>query len=246
MASYKSKHTGDAIEEIFDSIVNKNYLNNFSENNKGELLYNRQTIEEGEQGNQGRSIISIIVETDNNVKVTYSDGNVQIIGRLHPNVLADFLVLNGYGGIRYNNNSIQYHDTETNSWINVQYVSSNPLVVELTPHPMEEFTLTYDSVLKKNKFTFVESKDTVLNEQALCIIEGVKFIRKKDSEPIDINDGTLVLNIHRKDFGLYKDTYFIDRSLTPKEGEIYYYKAFPYSVSGVYLNSFVNTRIITF
>ena len=30
----------------------------------------------------------------------------------------------------------------------------------------------------------------------------------------------------KKDFGSYKNTYFIDEELTPNDGDVYYYKAF--------------------
>ena len=46
--------------------------------------------------------------------------------------------------------------------------------------------------------------------------------------------------IGRKDFGTYKNTYYIDNTFTPNLGETWYYKIIPVSTTGFY-NTSVNT-----
>lgn len=60
----------------------------------------------------------------------------------------------------------------------------------------------------------------------LCLLE------KKDSEPQSIDDGDNILELKRSNFGKYSKNPYIDKSIIPNTGDIYYYKAFPVSTVG--------------
>lgn len=70
------------------------------------------------------------------------------------------------------------------------------------------------------------------------------LLEKKDSEPLSIDDGDKVLELKRNSFGAYSKYPFVDNSISPNVGDIYYYKAFPVSTMG-YVNDFSqNSKMI--
>ena len=157
---------------------------------------------------------------------------------------------------------LKCYDTETESWKVVNMGSgggssdSNSGVeldsdiiddivdesgTRLIPYAMKSMVGTYDTSLGKYKLKFEEPDDTIIEGQPLCTVHKVVVVRKKDSEPTSESDGTVVLTVSRADFGQYVDTFFVDESLTPNIGDIYYYKAFPMSDGGLYNTSSEST-----
>lgn len=194
----------------------------------------------GEDGKDGKSISSITKDDDNSVIVTFSDGTTQNIGKLSFNVEADFLTENGFGNLRYYDNHFQYYNTSTSSWVDTNITPNNIYVLNMIPQEMKKISGIYDLTLGKYKLKWEEPNDTVIDNQVACIVEKVVIRRKLGSVPIDENDGDLVIEIKRKDFGLYKDNYFVDNNCSPFIDDTYYYKAFPLSSTGFYNYSSTN------
>ena len=111
----------------------------------------------------------------------------------------------------------------------------------LIPYAMKSMVGTYDTSLGKYKLKFEEPDDTIIDGETVCTVQKVVIVRKKDSEPTSETDGTVVLIMSRSDFGQYVDTFFVDESLTPNIGDIYYYKAFPMGDGGLYNTSSEST-----
>lgn len=186
------------------------------------------------QGEDGKSISSMSIDAYNNVFVTFTDGTTQNIGKLSINIQADFLTSEGFGKLRYYNGHFQYYNTSTSTWIDTAVTPDNVYVTEITPQAMKKMSGMYDRKLLRNKIKFEEPADTVLDGQVVCIVDEVVIRRKFGGEPEDENDGDLVLTLQRKDFGSYKDVWYVDNGFTPQIGKTYYYKAFPHSTSGLY------------
>ena len=196
----------------------------------------------GEQGEAGRSITGITTDENNNVIVTFSDNSTQNIGQLNidVDVQADFLTSDGFGNLRYYNGHFQYYDKSSSTWIDTSVTPSNVYIMNMTPQEMKSIFAVYDTDLGKYKLKFEEPDDTVIDGQVACIVEKVIIRRKLGSVPISETDGDLVLEIKRKDFGTYKNEYFVDTILSPSDGDVYYYKAFPMSTTGFYNTSSAN------
>lgn len=192
------------------------------------------------KGKDGRSILSITKDDNENIIVTYSDGTTENIGKLEVDVQADFLTSSGFGKLRFYENKFQYYNEDLTEWVDVEATADNPLIVDLAPQPMQKMFVTFNVDENAYKLTFKEPKDTVVNGQMLVCVEGIKFVRKLGSEPIDENDGTLVLDYKRRYFSNYNHTSYLDKDLDATNGEHWYYKAFPYSTNGIIANSSAN------
>ena len=188
----------------------------------------------GIDGKDGKSISSITKDDDNNLIVTFTDGSTQNIGKLSVDIQGDFLTSDGFGNLRYYNGYFQYYDESSSNWIDTSVTPSNVYIMNMTPQAMKKIFAVYDTVLCKYKLKFEEPDDTIINGQVACIVDKVIIRRKLGSVPISETDGDLVLEIKRKDFGTYKNEYFVDTTLSPSDGEIFYYKAFPMSTTGFY------------
>ncbi len=187
----------------------------------------------GEKGNDGKSITLLTKDENNNIIVTFSDGSVKNIGQLNIDVQADFLTSEGFGNLRYYNNRFQYFDTVTSSWIDASATPDNIIVVNLTPKPVKSISASYNRNIMHFELKWEEPDDTYLDGQLFCTVEKVVIVRKKDSAPETIEDGTKILEVKRKDFYSHITVPYVDETLTPVIGDVWYYKIFPVSTSGM-------------
>lgn len=203
-------------------------------------------LAQGKDGVDGKSITSVTRDENENIIVTFSDGTSQNIGKLAIDVSADFLTSGGFGNLRYYNNTFQYYNKSTSTWVDIEATTDNKLVVDLSPQPMQKMNLFVDVDNQCYKIVFKEPQDTVVDGQLLVAVEGIKFVRKLGSAPTDVDDGTLVLDYKRREFGSYTHKTYLDTNFTPNNGENWYYKAFPYSTNGFISDSSANVSSRTF
>ena len=195
---------------------------------------------DGKDGKDGKSISTITKDDNDNLIVTFTDGSTQNIGKLSVDIQGDFLTSDGFGNLRYYNGKFQYYDNTTSTWVDTSVTPSNVYIMNMIPKEMKKIFAAYDTDLGKYKLKFEEPDDTVIDGQVACIVEKVIIRRKLGSVPTSETDGDLVLEIKRKDFGSYKNEYFVDTTLSPSDGEIFYYKAFPMSTTGFYNTNSAN------
>ena len=155
-------------------------------------------------------ITSITTDENNNVIVTLEDGTIQNIGQLNVDVQADFLTSGGFGNLRFTDNKFQYYDEATSQWVDTQMTSENVTIMNLVPQPMQLFSANYNPDTGNVELLINESADTIIGGQTASTIEKVIIRRKKDTFPIDENDGDLILVTERKNFGAYKRVPYID------------------------------------
>lgn len=197
-------------------------------------------LAQGINGKDGKSIKSITKDENNNIITTFTDGTTENIGQLAIDVEADFLTEAGFGKLRYYNGVLQYYDINTSSWVDTSITPDNIYIMNMIPQPMQKISCVFDTDLYKYKLKWQEPADTIINGQVACLVDKVIIRRKLGSAPTDENDGDLVIEVKRKDFNSYKNTYFIDEELTPNDEDVYYYKAFPVSTTGFYNYSTIN------
>ena len=197
-------------------------------------------LAQGTNGKDGKSIKSITKDENNNIITTFTDGTTENIGQLAIDVEADFLTEAGFGKLRYYNGVLQYYNNTTSSWVDTSITPDNVYIMNMMPQPMQKISCIFDTGLSKYKLKWQEPADTIINGQVACLVDKVIIRRKLGSAPTNENDGDLVIEVKRKDFGSYNSIYFIDEELTPNDGDIYYYKAFPVSTTGFYNYSTVN------
>ena len=194
----------------------------------------------GKDGKEGNSVTLITKDSNENIIFTFSNGQTQTIGKLSVDIQGDFLSSAGIGNLRYYNGHFQYYDTATSTWIDTSVTPSNVYIMNMTPQEMKSIFGVYDVDLGKYKLKWEEPDDTVIDGQVACIVEKVIIRRKLGSVPISETDGDLVLEVKRKDFGSYKNNYYIDTALTPSSNDVWYYKAFPMSTTGFYNTNSAN------
>ena len=192
------------------------------------------------KGEKGTSISSITKDSDDNIIFTFTDGTTQSIGKLPVDIQGDFLSSAGIGNLRYYNGHFQYYDTATSTWIDTSVTPSNVYIMNMIPQEMKSIFGVYDVDLGKYKLKWEEPDDTVIDGQVACVVEKVIIRRKLGSVPTSETDGDLVIEVKRKDFGTYKNEYFVDTILSPSNGDVYYYKAFPMSTTGFYNTNSAN------
>lgn len=199
---------------------------------------------DGTNGKDGKSISAITKDDNNNLIVTFTDGSTQNIGKLSVDIQSDFLTSEGFGNLRYYNGHFQYYDESSSTWIDTTVTPDNVYVMNMTPKPMKSISVKYNRATKYAEIMFREPDDTYLDGQLFCVIEKVIIVRKKDSEPETVDDGITVLEVTRKNFGMYSTVAYIDKTITPTDGDVYYYKAFPVSTTGFVNNFTENSRKI--
>lgn len=192
-------------------------------------------LAQGTNGKDGKSIVSIEKDIDNNIIVTFNDGETQNIGQLDVDIQGSFLTEEGFGNLRYYNGHFQYYNTDSSTWLDTSVTPENVYIINMIPQDMKTIKGIYDIDLGYNKLKWEEPNDTIIDGQTACVVEKVIFRRKLDSVPLNETDGELVFEIKRKDFGLGK-TWYVDKSFKPTLGETWYYRAFPVSTNG-----FINT-----
>ena len=220
MSEYKLKYTAQEIDERLEKVDRIDELD-------------------------GKFVESITTDENNNVIVTYSNGSSQIIGQLNIDVQADFLTSGGFGNLRFTDNKFQYYDEATSQWVDTQMTSENVTILNLTPQPMQTFSANFNPDTGNVELYINESADTIIDGQTASTVEEVIIRRKKDTFPIDENDGDLVIITKRKNFGAYKNTPYIDVVEGIEIGDTYYYKAFPKNNVGMVGYSSSNESQIT-
>ena len=177
--------------------------------------------ESGVDGKDGKSFKSITRNSQDHIIVTFTDGTTQDIGELNLDIKGDFLTSDGFGNIRYYNGKFQYYDEVTSTWKDTSVSPQNPIVVNMIPGSMKKMLGVYDTSIKNYKLKWEEPSDTIIDGEVVCVVDKVIIRRKKDSVPTDENDGILIAEIKRRDFGNYKTDFFVDESLTPNEEDVY-------------------------
>ncbi len=224
---------GDPGKSAYDIWIEQG--NNGTQNEFLESLKGTQ----GDSGKDGRSIKSITTDSNNNVIVTFSDDTTQNIGSLNIDVSADFITSGGFGNLRYYNGHFQYYNTDS-TWVDIATTLDNVLVVNMMPNPMRRIIGVYDHNIGHYKLKWKEPEDTVVDGQVICLVEKVVIRRKLGGVPANENDGDLVVEIERSEFGSYDKVWFIDGKISPNFGDTYYYKVFPMSTTGFYNTSTQN------
>lgn len=158
----------------------------------------------------------------------------------NPDISADFLTSDGFGNLRYYNGHFQYYDDTTKAWVDTSVTPSNVYVMNMMPQSMRKMVGNYDMGIGKYKLMWEEPADTIIDGQVACVVDKVIIRRKLGSAPDNETDGDLIVIIKRSEFGLYKNSWYVDNSLTPNLGDVYYYKAFPMSTTGFYNTSTLN------
>ena len=184
---------------------------------------------------EGKSIQYINIDDDNNAIVTLTDGSTKNIGHIDLKIDADFLTSDGFGNLRFYGSKFQYYDKSTSTWNDASITPSTvDRVLNFVPQPMEYIKARYNMSTSHFELTFKEPDDIFINGQMFCAVEKILLVRKEGSEPVDISDGTTVLELKRRNFGIYRKFPFVDTTFNPIIDTVtYYYKAFPVSTYGV-------------
>lgn len=184
---------------------------------------------------EGKSIKYIHIDDANNTIVTFTDGTTENIGHIDLKIDADFLTSDGFGNLRFYGSKFQYYDKSTSTWNDASITPSTvDRVLNFVPQPMEYIKARYNMSTSHFELTFKEPDDIFINGQMFCAVEKILLVRKEGSEPVDISDGTTVLELKRRDFGIYRKFPFVDTTFNPIIDTVtYYYKAFPVSTYGV-------------
>ena len=106
----------------------------------------------------------------------------------------------------------------------------------IAPNNMKYFNIT-QGVDHANIY-FVEPDDTIIDGNTLCMVAGIKIMRKDTGYPNTPDAGIEVADIKRSEFGKYGKLAYKDTTVNSGKG--YYYTAFPYSYNGVYNMNPVN------
>lgn len=232
-------NAGDIVQYIGDTT--ESYINGYfykwsiSSNGTTYLWKNIAVMPSSSSGGGNASIDdSVISETK-----TWS--STKINSSINNSIAqANFLTDTGFGNLRYYNGYFQYYDTNTSTWVDTSVTPDNVYILNIMPQAMKSIIGIYDIELGHYKLKWEEPDDTIVDNQVVCLVEKVVIRRKLGSAPENEKDGDLVTEIKRKDFGLYKYSYYIDETLSPTLGDNYYYKAFPMSTTGFYNASALN------
>ena len=138
----------------------------------------------------------------------------------------------GFHNLRVVGNKKQSYNSETGEWEDIT-VSAGYHQINNYPQDMKSISINLDSEAKCIRLKWEEPDDTYYDGERICRVEGVKVVRKIGSAPSSIDDGKLIVDIKRADFGKYKDEWLCDYPVLYKD-ETYYYHFYPYF--GEYIN----------
>ena len=176
-----------------------------------------------------------LVNTTKKMK-NYTDEQISGVSQ----VSANFMSENGYGKLRYYGGKFQYYDETVMSWVDLEITGDNKYIMQMVPRSMETMIGICDYKNNCIKLKWKEPSNTILDNQVVCIVDGVKIVRKEGSSPTSETDGELVLDIKAKDFGAFSNKWFIDNTTNFVLGSTYYYHFYPYSDLGVMNQSSIN------
>ena len=180
---------------------------------------------------QNKVVTQAINTSNQNINILKS--RVQAVeDGMNPDISADFLTSEGFGNLRYYNGHFQKYDTNSDTWVDTTATPDNVYIFNMVPQAIKQIRGTYDTDLCKYKIKFEEPDDTIIDGQLVCIVDKIIIRRKLGSAPENENDGDFIAEIKRREFGLYKNNWFVDNTLTPNLGDVYYYKVFPVSTLG--------------
>lgn len=227
--------TGDTLSSILSQTVTKlndkiNDIPKVTIGDNGNFIIKGKDTGVAAKGIQGKTLSKIDVDSNNNVIITTNDGATSSIGNLTTTVSGGITSEQGLGEVRYYNGKFQYK--YNNNWVDMVVTDDNKIIELLTPRPMQSFKVVYNYNIKKVSLLLSPPLDSELNRNIICHIDKVIVRKKKDSPPINVNDGEEVLTITSEHFKDYKTTPYIDNSEI-KENETWYYGAFPISDLGV-------------
>lgn len=143
----------------------------------------------------------------------------------------------GYGGLRYYNGVLQWLNTESGEWNDIE-LQNNP-IIQVQPQSLKNFIVIYDSSINGFKVSFVEPDDTIIDNKVLSKVDRIDIVRKIGEVPTVDGDGETILSLSRNEFGKYNTDYFNDIAEF-KDGDVVYYKAFIYATNGLCNNSIDN------
>lgn len=106
--------------------------------------------------------------------------------------------------------------------------------VGITPPSCSSLFGLYNRNLKRNKLRFKEPDDIVVDGITICAVSCVKIVKNNSHVPANPYDGTVVDTIYRENFNKHIYSFYVDETTIPEEGEVWYYKLFPYSSEGNY------------
>ena len=181
----------------------------------------------------GKSIATLEVDADDNVIITYTDGNIQNIGTLSISIDGDFLSVDGFGNIRYYDNKFQYFNVTLGEWVDIQSTTENAIFVQLKPAMLKKFSAIHNPDSIGDVSITLEGQDLVVNNQCIVYFDYVVIVRKLGSYPESESDGTTILTVKRRDMRKYAIAPYIDYIDGAEVGEKYYYKAYVHGTSGL-------------
>lgn len=122
------------------------------------------------------------------------------------------------------------------SWAEAQYVIDN-VHAGIAPNNMKAFSVQVGDGCAK--ITFTEPADTIVENQVLASVKGVRIVMKEGAAAIENeDDGQVILDCTEK--GKYSTTPFVVENLV--NDNTYTFAAFPYSDQNVFNRNVANQR----
>ena len=187
------------------------------------------------------------LEYDNMITAgTEEENTVHIITNSNDSLDANLISTSGFGGVRCYNGKLQYYNVDLGSWVDVIATGDNTFVIQMYPQDMRSISGYVNYEKSCIDLLWQEPADTVLDNQLVCRVDGVKIVRKEGSAPTGPNDGNLVVDVKYRNFGRHKNVPYSDMSTTFTVGTMYYYGFFPYNSAGLVNVNSVNTIPISY
>lgn len=222
---------------------NKKALDKFSESDTGTILY------DGKEITSNTTIFGSTID-DDSVSSTTSWSSNKISNSINETIdnyygLGDLTSEDGFANLRIYNHKLQYKDSSTLEWVDIANDNTTQFIINMTPNNMKSIFALYDIENKYVKLRWKEPSNTIIENQLMCYVSGIKIVRKANSAPENISDGDVVLDLKSSDFGKYSENFFIDNSIEFEDGVTYYYHFYPYADNGFINDSLINMTTIT-